>query len=480
MKMLRVAALCLAISLVLSVAACGAPTGPETTPTPAATVPPSPTADPLEPKSKKIVTWLWNIESYLFKVDEFVRNNPGFEVDTSVGISGVWDDHSTDMPRLAAAIASGTGPDLVLGWNNIEAYYTDLFQPIQRFFDLDPDMDPEDFDANAFTLGTFSDQIFFMPDNYQAHMFAWSKDLFEKAGMDPDVPPATWSEYLDFARRATIKRPSGRIDSIGAEQRTFPLDMWHIVAYGETFVDRTGLKFNWNRPSYVELLEYARSIEDTYGGNELLGDTPYNFLFYKNVAMMPYIGGGGLQTIAEIWDTEIGFSRIPVPDGATERHTSYEVLLSYGIPKAASNPEGAWALLKSLSTEGVLALEARSYEANPVQYAPSYIFHTETRDRFYTSFESLLPEALMERAKVRDALMLEADSAYYRSPVHDAMIAYYYEQLTEFFAYRITAQDMVERMQSYSDSLIAEFIERKEAEGWTFDDEKGGIPPQAG
>jgi len=472
-------AMLLALALLVPMAACDGTTGPDPTQTPVPTEAPSPTVDPLIPASNKIVTWIWNTEENLLMIDKFVQGNPEFEIDSSISTAGVWDDRSTDLPRLAAAVASGTGPDLFMTWNATAAYYSDLFMPLQEYFDLDPEFDPEDFDPQAFTLATFNDQIYFVPMQYSAHIFAWSKDLFEKAGMDPEVPPTNWTEFMDFARRATIKRPSGRVDSIGTEQVNFAADIWHIVTTGETFVDRTGLKFNWNRPSYVELFEFQRSIADTYGGNEVIGSTDnYNFLFYHNAAMSSYLPGWALRTVAKLFDTEVGISRIPMKDDQTEYKCSFEIGTALCIPRSAANPQGAWKLLKSLSTEGVIAQELKNYELNPVNYAPEYIFHTETREEFYTTFEPLLSEDLMARIKQRDVLMLEANAPYYKSPIHDEVIAYYIENRLKMFKFEITPQDLAIRMQVFSDSLIAEFIERKEAEGWTFDDVKGGIPPQ--
>ncbi len=428
----------------------------------------------IQEENKLITTWLWLGEE---EMDAFIQDNPGYEINYETKAAGVWDDKSAEIPRLAAAIASGTGPDLFESWNGVEAYYSDLFAPIQPYMDADPTMGTEDFDPSTFVMATFNNQIYFMPIDYQGNLFAWSKDLFEKAGLDTETPPKTWDEYLEFARKATIKRPSGAISSIGAEQLNFSPDVWFTVATGMAYTDSTGLKFNWNHPTFVELFEYQRSIAETYGGNEMLGSTQFGFLFFQNVAMTSYLPGGVLRTIAEFWDTEIGISRMPVKEEGATYHSPYSAGRVYAIPKNAKNPEGAWKLINYLSTEGFMKSEKSNYETNPSQYSPGYAFHTATRERLYEFMEPLLTEELLARILLRDSLMLEANAPLVLSPVHDTIMTYFYEQRELMINFEITPQDFATRLQDYSESAIQEFIERKESEGWTFDDEIGGIPP---
>jgi len=476
--MKKLISLILILLLGIALAACNGSVTPSISDSGSVSLDESSKGDTIEPDSKHIVAWIWNTETDDFLINEFIRDNPEYTVDHSVGVVGVWGDRSLDLPKLAAALASGEQPDLFMGWMKpIEAFYTDMFMPIDQYFELDTNINKEDFDPNIFTLTSFNDEVYFLPFDFQGHIFAWSKDIFEKAGLDPDIPPTTWSEYLDFARRATIKRPSGALQAIGAEQMHFRWDTWHIVGNGYTFVDPTGLNFNWSNPSYVEIFEYNRSLAETYGGNELLGGANFNFVFFQNVAMFSAMPGSALRTLATWFDTEVGIGKIPIPDGATEYYSTHAVDSFLGIPRTAKNPKGGWKLMTYAITQGFYAREIQYYQENPNKYSSEYISHLPTRERLYNFIEPLLEEELIDRMKLRDELTMQTNVPYYVSPVHTDIDKYINENIVKMYNFEITPQDFALQLQDYSESLLDEFIQRKTGEGWTFG-EHGGIPPQ--
>ncbi|HEX2390886.1 MAG TPA: extracellular solute-binding protein, partial [Casimicrobiaceae bacterium] len=45
----------------------------------------------------------------------------------------------------------------------------------------------------------------------------WNKELFKEAGLDPNKPPATWSEMVDYAKKLTKKDASGNVTQWGVQ-----------------------------------------------------------------------------------------------------------------------------------------------------------------------------------------------------------------------------------------------------------------------
>ena len=56
----------------------------------------------------------------------------------------------------------------------------------------------------------------------------YNKDLFRKAGLDPNKPPTTWEELLATAQKATVRDPSGQATQWGL---TIPDDPWLLMSF---------------------------------------------------------------------------------------------------------------------------------------------------------------------------------------------------------------------------------------------------------
>lgn len=56
------------------------------------------------------------------------------------------------------------------------------------------------------------------------HNAAWqalyyNKNMFREAGLDPERPPETWDELLDYAEKLTVRRPDGSVERAGISLR---------------------------------------------------------------------------------------------------------------------------------------------------------------------------------------------------------------------------------------------------------------------
>ena len=64
----------------------------------------------------------------------------------------------------------------------------------------------------------------------------YNKDLFRKAGLDPDHPPKDWNELYEFARKLTVdKNRDGKTDQYGFYVPVFPasgqLSIWMVLQW---------------------------------------------------------------------------------------------------------------------------------------------------------------------------------------------------------------------------------------------------------
>jgi multiple sugar transport system substrate-binding protein len=97
----------------------------------------------------------------------------------------------------------------------------------------------EDFWPGAMKSCRWQDKLYGLPTNNETMAFIWNAKIFEDAGLDPDTPPATWDEVVQFSKQikeATGKAGYGLVARVNAGNtpfRTMPM-LW---AYGSGALD---------------------------------------------------------------------------------------------------------------------------------------------------------------------------------------------------------------------------------------------------
>lgn len=93
----------------------------------------------------------------------------------------------------------------------------------------------------------------------------WNKDMFKKAGLDPEVPPKTWDELLEFCAKIKPTLASGQFCIAPAQDAaTFA---WSTVGQQYNFNGHTALKDDWTKADvetdgYAQLIGYYKQLWD--------------------------------------------------------------------------------------------------------------------------------------------------------------------------------------------------------------------------
>ncbi|SCB60375.1 carbohydrate ABC transporter substrate-binding protein, CUT1 family [Rhizobium aethiopicum] len=105
------------------------------------------------------------------------------------------------VQKYATAIAGGQAPDALsmdLIYNPAFAAagqledLTDWAKSLPYFNSLSP---------SHVRLGTYEDKIYGLPLSVETSVFAWNKDLYKKAGLDPEKAPVSWDEITANAEK---------------------------------------------------------------------------------------------------------------------------------------------------------------------------------------------------------------------------------------------------------------------------------------
>lgn len=113
---------------------------------------------------------------------------------------------------LEQALASETPPDVIILSNNalVGSYYSQgLVEPLNSWIET-TSISFEDFYPSPLTQCGMPDGTFpCLPWIGNTYALYWNKDLFAAAGLDPERPPQTMEEMLEYAEKLTIKGEDG-------------------------------------------------------------------------------------------------------------------------------------------------------------------------------------------------------------------------------------------------------------------------------
>ncbi|NRP74313.1 putative arabinose-binding protein [Ensifer psoraleae] len=98
------------------------------------------------------------------------------------------------VQKYATAIAGGQAPDAL----SLDLIYTPAFAAAGQLEDLTDWAKAlpyfNSLSPSHVQLGTYQDRIYGLPLSVETSIFAWNKDLYKKAGLDPEKAPANWEE----------------------------------------------------------------------------------------------------------------------------------------------------------------------------------------------------------------------------------------------------------------------------------------------
>lgn len=286
-------------------------------------------------------------------IEQFEAENPGIEV-----------VHNSDIPyeqfrdEIAASAPAGVGPDvatLFYGWLPawVDAGY---------LVPLPEDEFPAEEIESTFTplveAGKFQGEYWALPTAVRTLALFWNKDLFEEAGLDPEAPPETLDEFVDYAQQLTQYDDAGNILVEGyAPELPGQAHHWFREVLVRQF---GGQPFNddytevlWDSPEGCEAFQWLAAFEIEYntGSDDLYDGATEAFLAGKEALHID--GSFRLGTIANSApDLNFGVAELPAgPNG--ERHT-FGSYWTHGITrKAAEDParmEAAIKFLKFITT----------------------------------------------------------------------------------------------------------------------------------
>ncbi len=192
-------------------------------------------------------------------VDSFEAKYPGIKVEIT-GMSSTISDQET---KLNAAVLSDTYPDviqLVLAEVGSRGALGD-FENLDRFIETWEEKD--DLFDSAYEMGKYQGEQVALGIFPNPQVYAFRRDKFTEAGLDPENPPATWEELKDAAEALT-KREGDKVVFAGLDIPSIDSSLVFTEPYmrsaGSQVIDELNLKPAFTDQGAVEALTFLGEL----------------------------------------------------------------------------------------------------------------------------------------------------------------------------------------------------------------------------
>ncbi|MBP1964938.1 ABC transporter substrate-binding protein [Paenibacillus aceris] len=409
-------------------------------------------------KGKKVEVVVWGLDPMAIgsgnkeMIDEFNKAHPSIKLVTQAmpGSSGY---DTQDLSKLTAAIAAGSPPDVVNlnGPFIMEVASRGILMPLNDMIKSSGLNLSKFYDYTVKEM-SFKGQVWGLPAGMDDRVLYYNKDMFKQAGLDPDKPPRTWDELLDYSKKLTIAsgdsfKQIGFIPNFG--------NSWfylYAIQNNGKFLDDEGKKVLLNSPENVEALDFMVKGYDILGGAQKLNAYSSSF---QSGANDPFLSGKVAMVINGNWaltdllrfspDLNFGVAMPPTPTGSNFK--TWSGGWAWGVPKGAKHPQEAFEVVKWLTTEGpkYQAEAAAKYNASQNRtYIPSWTANIDLNEYLNKTYIEPLKNANVKNAIDFTVKAMEKSNSLPVSPVGQLLWSEHARAIDEAIYHKGNTKDILD------------------------------------
>ncbi len=208
-----------------------------------------------------------------------------------------------------------------------------------------------------------------LPWGTDAYALFWNKDLFEAAGLDPEKPPSTMEELVEYADKLTIVGADGKLEQVGfIPDHSWSHNDLYVRNFGGFWYNNEGTQLTTNSQAMIDALTWQQQFYTKYGVTNLQAfssgfgeygspDAPF---YAGKVAMMVegewQVGPNFIPALKP--ELNYGVVAFPPPAAHPERAGT---IVNQGtvvvIPSGAANKDASAKLLAWMMSPAIVAEE---------------------------------------------------------------------------------------------------------------------------
>jgi multiple sugar transport system substrate-binding protein len=308
----------------------------------------------------KLVVWDWKsgdatAASYVEKAKaDFAGKHPGVTVEF---VAQPFEQYYT---LLGAAIQAGKGPDVMLfnGGGQIRDR-VDALLPLDEYVGDDKQR------LAGWDAFTKDGKTYAAPVTLQGHPTYYNKALYQKAGLDPERPATTWTEFVDNCQaitKATGAKCFAQGNKEGIGIQFFLSGLGSGILSPQEYDDWIAGKRNWTSPNVKRIFSLWKEVNDNGLNNDGANSTAmFNdaFAVFQSAKASHVIGLmsdiGHWKDFAEFLTADnVGVMVSPVVVAGATPSLPYDGGIGYAVAKWTRDPAVAGDLVRSLTSTDAL------------------------------------------------------------------------------------------------------------------------------
>lgn len=259
-------------------------------------------------------------------VDKFNETNK-WNITVEMDMSSEFGD------KITTAMAADAAPALILG-NAADKYtYDGKLRKLDEIWD-NTDIKKEDFVSSYLDSLSTDDGLYGVPFQISSYVMYWNKDLFEKAGLDPETPPVTYDEWTEMAQKLTD--PDSHVYGSGLSYTNVGADACIMQMFGGLEVTEQDGKWHANfenNQGYIDFVSWFKTQFDN-GSNPTESDL--DTMFVSNQLGL-YITGAWLMADLNTYGINYGVTTlIETPEGGKQAPSNTQCFM---VTSSASDEE---------------------------------------------------------------------------------------------------------------------------------------------
>ena len=336
--------------------------------------------------------------------------------------------------KVAASVAAGEGPDVVqlyYGWlgDYLEA---GILKPLPQ-----QSFPHSEIENNFFSMigpMKVDGDYYALPTAVRSLGLFWNKKLFREAGLDPEKPPQTLDELVDYAKKLTKRDRAGNIIQVGITMGPINQDhnWWREVLvrqFGGKPYNTDTTKVTYDDAAGLDAFKFYAGLVTDHNVSVVDFMDKGEIAFKAGRAAMHIDGSFVLSTFNRARRLDYGITELPQHNGIKANFSSYWV---NGITSKASGEKriAAEKFLKFITSDAAMQLwldevgelparkavaELPLNQSHPeygpfikgLEYAFTTNFYSEAEQR--KTVVDMLDRILLTGMSVEDSLKIAAD-----------------------------------------------------------------------